>query len=69
MTEKITKYEAVDFYRILIAEKKGMPLKNYEEQRQRREMKEFLMKHFQTDDIECIQYQSLKKIVEGDSLL
>lgn len=25
------KYKAIDFYRILIAEKKGMPLQNYEE--------------------------------------
>ncbi len=44
-TFKVMKYPAIEFYRVLISEKKGNPLKNYEEQRKRKEMKEYLKKH------------------------
>ena len=54
---------------MLIGEKKGNPLKNYEEQRKRKEMKEYLMKHLNQDDIENIQYHELKTILEGEPLI
>lgn len=68
-TEKIIKYAPIEFYRILIAEKKGTPLKNYDEQRKRKEMKDFLMKTLQTDDIEKVVYNDLKRVLEGESLV
>lgn len=67
--DRIIKYQTIDFYRVLIAEKKGLPLTNYEEQRQRKEMKEFLLKNLQTDDIEQVNYYDLKKALDGDSLV
>ena len=46
-----------------------MPLQNYDEQRKRKELKEFILKNLRSDNIEQIRYSELKKIVEGESLL
>ena len=50
-------YTTLDFYKVLIAEKKGMPSKGYEEQRSRKEMKDFIFKHFETEDITVVKYK------------
>jgi hypothetical protein len=47
-------------------EKNGTPLKNYDEQRKRKEMKDYLMKHLNTDDVEKVDYNDLRKLLEGD---
>eukprot|EP00347_Sterkiella_histriomuscorum_P010084 403338741 len=68
-SNKIMRHQPIDFYRILIAEKKGQPLKNYDEQKKRKEMKEYLLKYLKTDDIEQVPYNELKLTIEGEPLI
>ncbi|CDW86331.1 sodium calcium exchanger 1-like [Stylonychia lemnae] len=67
--DKSIKYSTIEFFRVLVSEKKGAPLRNYDDQRKRKEMKEYLMKFLKTDDIEQVTYNELKKQLEGDSLI
>ena len=57
------RYKAIDFYRVLIAEIKGLPVQTYDESRSRNDMRDILRKNFGTDDIEEVSYDKLKAII------
>lgn len=63
------RYKAIEFYRVLIAEKKGLPITNYDEKRKRSDMKLIMRRHFKTEDIEKISYNQLKTEVNDEPLL
>lgn len=69
LKEKIISFKTLDFYKVLVDEKKGMPIKSFDEQKMRKYMKAFLMKIFKTDDIEKVDYEILKKFVDGGLFL
>lgn len=62
-------YQAVDIYRELIAEKNGHPPKSEEDQRKRDKMKSFIKETMQTDQIENVKLDDLKKAIDGDNML
>lgn len=49
-------YQAIEFFRVLIAEKKGLPVGSYDDKRKRSDMRAILMRHFGHEDIEKVSY-------------
>ena len=65
----VIEYSAVDIYRELINEKNGMAPKNTEEENKRHKMKAFLKDSMNTDQIDRVNIDELKKAVEGGPML
>lgn len=63
------KYNVTDFYKNLLAEQQGEADQSKEAQEARREMKETLKEHFKTDNIQEVDKDELKQLLEGKSLL
>lgn len=63
----VIEFSAMDIYRTLINEKNGQV--NPEDKQKSEKMKKFLKDTLKTDQIEQIQLEELKKVVEGDKML
>jgi len=64
---ELFEYQAVDFYRTLLAEKQGNA--DSKDQERAKTMKGFLKDQFGHDQIEKVDLEELKKKVEGDGML
>ena len=62
-------YDAIDFYRVLIAEKKGLPVASYDDKRKRSDMRVILQRHFGHDDIEKVSYSDLLATINNEPLV
>ena len=63
------RYAAIEFYRVLIAEKKGLAVTTYDEKRQRSDMRAILRRNFGTDNIEKISFKELSALLSHGSLI
>lgn len=64
-----TQFEAVEIYRELISEAKGEASKNENDVKKRDEMKTFLKAAMNTDQIERVNLDELKKAINGENMI
>lgn len=64
-----TQFEAVEIYRELISEAKGEASKHENDVKKREEMKTFLKAAMNTDQIERVNLDELKKAINGENMI
>ncbi|TNV84706.1 hypothetical protein FGO68_gene17164 [Halteria grandinella] len=62
-------YDPIDFFRVLIAEKKGLPVGSYDDKRKRSDMRAILKRQFGHEDIEKVSYSQLATFIESEPLV
>jgi len=65
----VIEYQAVEIFRELINEKNGVAAQTEEEVEKRQKMKKFIKETMNTDQIEKVDHEELKKIINGDEML